>query len=754
MTLQQQNWRGLRKVSHYALRRHRLRLCVVAAVITVVSGLLGSVASPSAASIPSVVGSSDTAIHWGFDRGSLDGWTVQSGSQLGTVVSGQNYYFNNPTILYNKEGSYFLTTALQPDGTPTNANTGVINSPLFRLTRPAVTMLVGGGSSPTTYVAACLPDSKQPYGCRVVGKVQGNNAEPMLLRSMDLASYVGKKLFLQVVDENTLPSIFSGKGGPVGYVALDDVRINSIPMPHHVQGARTPAKVVGLSWKPTGVSDLAGYQIYRKTVVPTAGTATSPYSGYSLLTSVPATATSYTDATADRSTGYYYRVVAVSSNGSTSDDQNQIYVSPYRNLFARGSTVAYSGANLSGIEFPVGPLGSGGVVQFGDGTKNEAWIFNQVNQTQPPGGHFESFQPRDQGYVPNSFFAVRAARMAPGAIPVVRALQTTRQGGFGAVKSLTFRGEYPIAQYRFTDPALPVQVSESVTSPTSPGDLKNSAIPAAIYTFTITNSSATPASVSLLASQQNAVGFSGVATIGGVNNDQYYGYGANRNRITGSRLGTNLVMTGQGGSMDMSMYARKVTGTAGWTDMTRLESQFAASGSVAGPTAAHSPKAGTTVDGALTTSVVVPARGQVKIPVSLNWYFPNAAFRGFGGEGEQYANWWTSAADVAHYVAVNFPSLMHSTQRFHDSVYDSNLPHYVLDRITSGVAVLHTPTVFWAKNGFFGGWEGYGCCWGMPTHVWEYAQTASALWPQIGKLWATQWLDAEQPDGLILRLNL
>jgi len=57
--------------------------------------------------------------------------------------------------------------------------------------------------------------------------------------------------------------------------------------------------------------------------------------------------------------------------------------------------------------------------------------------------------------------------------------------------------------------------------------------------------------------------------------------------------------------------------------------------------------------------------------------------------------------------------------------------------------------VFWAQNGFLGGFEGYGCCTSMPTHVWHYAQLAQRLWPQIDDRWESQWLDHELPGGLI-----
>ncbi|HAR65725.1 MAG TPA: hypothetical protein DCR55_05865, partial [Lentisphaeria bacterium] len=44
--------------------------------------------------------------------------------------------------------------------------------------------------------------------------------------------------------------------------------------------------------------------------------------------------------------------------------------------------------------------------------------------------------------------------------------------------------EYPLETYRFQEPALPVDVSMEVFNPLLPMDLKNCAIPCAIYTVT------------------------------------------------------------------------------------------------------------------------------------------------------------------------------------------------------------------------------------------------------------------------------
>ena len=86
----------------------------------------------------------------------------------------------------------------------------------------------------------------------------------------------------------------------------------------------------------------------------------------------------------------------------------------------------------------------------------------------------------------------------------------------------------------------------------------------------------------------------------------------------------------------------------------------------------------------------------------------------------------------------------------HLPVFESNLPHWLIDRISSQVAILRTNTCFWARDGYFGGWEGCapetGCCGGNCSHVWHYAQAHARLFPEIGKRMREQ-VFAAQLDG-------
>ncbi|MFU8780984.1 MAG: GH116 family glycosyl-hydrolase, partial [Kiritimatiellia bacterium] len=407
--------------------------------------------------------------------------------------------------------------------------------------------------------------------------------------------------------------------------------------------------------------------------------------------------------------------------------------------------VVYSGERLTAIDFPVGPVG-GGVIRMNGKAERVWWqIFHNFEQR------------RDSGKVPNSFFAIRTQTEAA---TTLRTLQTSPVGPFEAMQSLSFSGEYPFGWYRFEDPALPVRVALEAFNPLIPMDLKNSAIPCAIYKITVSNPSAESVEVSLMGTQQNAVGFSGYDTITGENLRQNPGYGRNRNDVIRDNNHTGIALTGPKGSMHLSLFGTHATGaTAAWRDLDTLRADFAADGSLSGPDTAESPVPETTVDAALAHAFRLEPGAERTVTFVLSWYFPGGDFGRTDSEtwsfphgGNQYENWFADAADVDRYLAANLDRLDAQTRLYHDTVYASNLPRYALDRITSNLSVLKSPTCFWLKDGYFGIWEStsdkqewFGNC----KHVIHYAQGHARLFPELGRTLREIDLRSQTADGLL-----
>jgi non-lysosomal glucosylceramidase len=134
---------------------------------------------------------------------------------------------------------------------------------------------------------------------------------------------------------------------------------------------------------------------------------------------------------------------------------------------------------------------------------------------------------------------------------------------------------------------------------------------------------------------------------------------------------------------------------------------------------------GTNTSGALASRFTLAPGETREVVFLLTWHFPNAA------HGRRYAHWFKDAAAVAAHLRDNLDRLTRLTHLFHDTYYDSTLPHWLLDRLMMPTSTLATNTVQWWADGRFWAWEGVGCCHGTCTHVWNYAQAVARLFPEL-----------------------
>ncbi len=135
---------------------------------------------------------------------------------------------------------------------------------------------------------------------------------------------------------------------------------------------------------------------------------------------------------------------------------------------------------------------------------------------------------------------------------------------------------------------------------------------------------------------------------------------------------------------------------------------------------------GTKLCGALGQRLSLSPGEEARVAFVVAWCFPNRPER-----GNFYATRFDDAKAVAQYVADHFDRLAVDTRRWHDTWYDSTLPHWLLDRLFSTVSTLATSTCQWWANGRFWAWEGVGCCHGTCAHVWNYEHSMARLFPRL-----------------------
>lgn len=431
------------------------------------------------------------------------------------------------------------------------------------------------------------------------------------------------------------------------------------------------------------------------------------------------------------------------------------------NLLERGEPRIYRGENLEAISLPVGGIGAGLIQMDGRATSHIWQIHNNHIGVR----------------VPDSFFAIAVGQDGER---IVRALQTEAAGAFEPMAGLSFEGRYPFGWYRFEDDALPAEVSLGVFNPLIPLNPKDSAIPCAIFTVTVGNPTNQPLDVALLGTQQNVVGLMADQVLEGRANS---GYGKNVNACvhldgltalhmtqppepgasgTNSKNGTSACCPGSVcspgqcvPSMTLALLEESAKATVSWTDSADLRNALVAGPMPEGPSISQPSQTGETHNGAISCTFQLAPGMTEKRTFILTWYLPNEEAGRWGGQGVMYTNWWRNSLEVARDVAARLKELTAATRLYVDSLYESNLPYWLLDRISSQVAVLRSKTCYWSRDGYFGGWEGCcpgtGCCAGNCAHVWHYAQAYARLFPQLARKMREQAFAFDQDGGILFR---
>jgi len=413
---------------------------------------------------------------------------------------------------------------------------------------------------------------------------------------------------------------------------------------------------------------------------------------------------------------------------------------------ATGKQRTYTGAQLSEIAFPLGGIGTGTISLGGRGNLRDFEIFNR---------------PAKGNVLAHTHFALWAS--APGQPPVAKLLEGRvpppyRSAGGESPQRLTgvsrfaevgFTGEYPVATLELTDPAMPVQASLRAWNPFIPLNVRDSALPVAIFEWTLTNPTNVPVEVSLAASLSNPLTMKNAEgkpeAAGSLN--AYRDTGTTRGILlshpgadpTDPATGT-LALATSGPDIDVQTHWYR----GGWWDGAHLFwDTFAATGRLntdikAEPSPPH--RGGDVCSIALRATV--PAGGTVTLPVVIGWHFPvmENPWRAAPDDayptlatyvGVQFADAWA----VAEYVGKHADRLRADTERWRTAIFESTLPGAVLEAITTQASIMRSPTCFLLADGAFFGWEGCndhgGCCHGNCTHVWNYEQAVAFLFPEL-----------------------
>ncbi len=416
-------------------------------------------------------------------------------------------------------------------------------------------------------------------------------------------------------------------------------------------------------------------------------------------------------------------------------------------LFLSSEQRVFTSRALQAIAFPLGGIGTGTISVGGRGDLRDWEIFNHPGKGKD---------------LPYSFFALWTEVKGGGSVTKVlerELFPPYSSGGFGSpadqvsglprLREARFRGEYPFAWIDFQDPDLPVQVSLEAWNPLVPLNATDSGIPAILLTWRLINLSGKPVRYALASTLFNPIGTDGYdfgSSRLGQNLNEFVDAGTFRGlRLSSRRLEPEDPAYG---TMALATTWRSVTAQThwyrgGWWDGVHLFwDDFSADGDIAPVTEAKPSPQGKSDVGVLVLKGSLEPGESVALPLILAWHFPTRVNTWNWQpevKGKPVRNWyatqWRDAWDVVSYVVENLPRLEQQTRRFHDALFGSTLPWYVLEAVSSQLSTLRTNTCWRAEDGTFFAFEGCsntsGCCPMNCTHVWNYEQTLAFLFPDL-----------------------
>lgn len=219
-----------------------------------------------------------------------------------------------------------------------------------------------------------------------------------------------------------------------------------------------------------------------------------------------------------------------------------------------------------------------------------------------------------------------------------------------------------------------------------------------------------------LAAFRMLLGYGGVAVAGGVGVPEHApGYGAMALATMGPDARVRLAFE------DWDEAWRRFARTGA------VSAEAVKPGSRSRPTAS-----GRTVNSAVSTTLRVDPGKTVEAPFLLAWHYPNK-YGGGQNMGNHYARKHSDVGVALRSAARNFNELRSTTELFRKTLYNSTLPYWLLDCLSSQISTIrHIGVVFRIGNGDVYGWEGSnGCCQPTCTHVWGYEQTLAYLFPDL-----------------------
>lgn len=438
----------------------------------------------------------------------------------------------------------------------------------------------------------------------------------------------------------------------------------------------------------------------------------------------------------------------------------------------RAYNSAYTGSNLNRIAFPLGGLGAGMICMEGTGCVSHVSVRNKPEIFNEP-GMFAAISVKG---------IKNGAKLLEGPVPDWKKFgqQDAGNGSGGATTGLphfrnaSFDVKFPFGYLDISDADLPLKVLVTGWSPFIPTDEDSSGMPVASFEYKLVNTGNTPLEIVF---SYNAKNF--LKTDNGKNSIRPF-----QNGFILSEAGTTekpqksefAIFTNDAATIVDHCWFR-----GGWWDPLTMAWNTVKNGEVKAVAAVESDAPGAS----LFVPFTIAAGKEKTINVMLAWYTPDSELT-FGGVGMRkencdpasgccnspsdigldkydkdfagkfYKPWYSSRfktiEEVAAFWRDQYDELKRKSNLFKTSFYSSSLPPEVIEAVSANLTILKSPTVMRQYDGRLWNWEGcgdnWGCCHGSCTHVWNYAQAISHLFPALERsLRNTEFCESQDEKG-------
>jgi len=414
-------------------------------------------------------------------------------------------------------------------------------------------------------------------------------------------------------------------------------------------------------------------------------------------------------------------------------------------LYDSGEIREFTGKDLKTIAFPIGGLGTGNITLGGRGEIRELEIFNRPDKGKHPDFTFFSIWVKEEG---KESVAKILERKLISPYVAWMGIPRSQLPGVSRFEEATFRGEYPFVYFTLIDNVVPVGVQLEAYNPFIPLSPERSGIPGAVFNWKVKNEKTSKVAVSLAFSMLNPIKT--------LDKNKRQSYGRNLNqyideshfkgiKMISNRGETNALESGSLAFVttekDVDVQTRWYRG--GWWDNAHIFwDDFSGDGRLKNISDSEESKEGKSDVATILVSFELDPGEEKVIPFYLTWHFPNRENywnREKEVRGKKFKNYYAvkfhDAWDVARYLIENKEELYQDTKKFHDVLFHSTYPSYVIDAVSSQASSLKTNLVMRTENGKFFGFEGLtdnsGCCPMNCTHVWNYEQTLAYLFPSL-----------------------